>query len=29
MGHGFDSEDRHKLAAYIVGDCGNPWIDLP
>jgi hypothetical protein len=29
VGLRFDSEDRHKPVAYIVGACDSPWIELP
>jgi len=29
VGERFYSEDRHKPAAYIVGACDSPWIELP
>jgi hypothetical protein len=29
VGERFYSEDRHKPAAYIVGACDTPWIELP
>jgi len=28
MGYGYDSEDQHKSAAYIVDACRSPWIEL-